>query len=156
MQLLAPGGGAKHHMHCEFWPTSRPFQESFPSRHTHTRSQASHICFHQSACFTPPPRCLLNYRHRIFHLRLSFLLLYHLPSAFTLTCFTVPAHGPGSLSNDEGGVSGAVHGLAGERDWMLGTWLVRWDDGGGIRAVRWTRTQALQQGKPAAAQTNGK
>lgn len=36
MQLLAPGGGAKHHIHCEFWPTSRPFQEFSPSRRTLT------------------------------------------------------------------------------------------------------------------------
>lgn len=64
----------------------------------------------------------------------------------------VPAHGSGSLSSDEGGVSGAVHGLAGERDWMLGAGLVRSDHCGGIRAVGWTLTQALQQSKLASTQ----
>lgn len=86
---------------------------------------------------------------------LSFLL-YRRLSAFTLMSFTVPAHGPGSLSNDERGVFGAVHRLAGERDRVLGTWLVRSDNRGGIRAVRWTRTQALQPSKWALDQTDGK
>lgn len=70
--------------------------------------------------------------------------------------FAVPAHGLGSLSDDEGGVSGAVHRLAAERDRMLGTGLVWSDNCGGIRAVGWTLTQALQQSKLASAQWDEK
>lgn len=32
--LLAPGGGAKNHIHCEFWTSSQHFQEFLTSRHT--------------------------------------------------------------------------------------------------------------------------
>lgn len=81
------------------------------------------------------------------HSFMSCFLLCHLLSAFLLMLFAVPAHGLGSLPNDEGGVSGAMHRLAGERDWMLGAGLVQSDNCGGTRAVRWTLTQALQQSK---------
>lgn len=148
MQLLAPGGGAKHHIHCEFWPTSRPFQEFFPPRHTLTFGPPISAFISRPALFPPKPP-----PHPFYHIiirKCSFMscfLLCHLLSAFPLMLFAVPAHGLGSLPNDEGGVSGAMHRLAGERDWMLGAGLVQSDNCGGTRAVRWTLTQALQQSK---------
>lgn len=78
------------------------------------------------------------------------------PSFCMPMSLAVPAHGLGSLSNDEGGASGAVHRLAGERDWMLRAGFVRSDRCGGIRTVRWTRTQALEQTKLGSAQRDAK
>lgn len=73
-QLLAPGGGAKHHIHCEFWPTSRPFQEFFASRHTLTLGPPI-SAFISRPALSPPPLLfffLLNDHHTIFHSRCLF------------------------------------------------------------------------------------
>lgn len=67
MQLLAPGGGAKHHIHCEFWPTSRPFQEFFPSRHTLTPGPPISAFISRPALSPPPlfPPFLSNYHQKM-------------------------------------------------------------------------------------------
>lgn len=78
------------------------------------------------------------------------------PSFGTLMSFTVPAHGLGSLSDDEGGASGAVHRLAGKRDWMLRTGFVRSDSCGGILTVWRTCAQALEQTKLGSAHRDRK
>lgn len=89
-----------------------------------------------------PSSTSLSSKSGNFHLCRLFLC-----TTFFLMSFAVPAYSRGSLSNDEGGVSSAVHRLVGERDWMLSAGLVQSDNCGGIRAVRWTLTQALQQSK---------
>lgn len=79
-------------------------------------------------------------------LPLSFFVLYqlllpllrfslHLSPSDTLS---VPAYGLGSLSNDEGGVSGVVHTLVGENDWVVHTWLLQSDSRRARLTVWWT------------------
>lgn len=64
----------------------------------------------------------------------------------------VPAYGLGSLSDDEGGVSGVVHTLPGKRDRMVHTGFFQSDSCGGKLTVWCAHRQALVQIKLESAQ----
>lgn len=79
-----------------------------------------------------------------FSLPLCFFVLSKLlpplslsPQLITSHTLSVPAYGLGSLSSDEGGVSGVVHTLAGEGDWMVDTGLLHTDDSRMRQTVWW-------------------